>query len=238
MKAVGAGGGDPFGLILREACDLAKAEAQGEAALIVGFHRIVPIRAVDAERAHLDPVFAGVADDLGRRVEAHRLRVQQGAGEYPRMAAFEPCACIDQEGETGGVAFGEAVAAEAFDLGETAFSEVTLVSVLRHAAQETGAKGADVAVFFEGCEGSAQAVRLIRRKARAGDGDLHRLFLKQGHAKGFAQHAAKVVRGEVHMFLTVAATQVGVDHVALNGAGADDRDLNDEVIKAARAHAG
>jgi hypothetical protein len=34
-----------------------------------------------SDGAHLDAVLAGVAHDLGGRVEAHRLGVQQRAGE-------------------------------------------------------------------------------------------------------------------------------------------------------------
>ena len=40
--------------------------------------RAVPARGVDADRPDLDAVRAGIAHDLRRRVEPHRLRVQQG----------------------------------------------------------------------------------------------------------------------------------------------------------------
>jgi hypothetical protein len=178
-----------------------------------------------------DPVFAGVAHDLGRRVEAHGLRVQQRAGEDAGVVALEPGRGIDQQREAGGVAFGEAVGAEALDLGKAALGEILVVAVRAHAAQEAGAELADVAVLLEGGERAAQAVGLLRGEARADDGDLHRLFLEQRHAQRLAQHLAQRVGGEAHLLLAVSASDEGMHHVALDRAGADDRDLDHEVVE-------
>ena len=41
--------------------------------------RAVPAGGVDADRPDLDAMRRGVAHDLGRRVEAHRLGVEQAA---------------------------------------------------------------------------------------------------------------------------------------------------------------
>jgi hypothetical protein len=91
---------------------------------------------------------------------------------------------------------------------------------------------------FERGQRPAQAVGFLGRKPRAHDGDLHRLFLKQRHAQRLAQHAAQRVRRKADPFLPVAAAQIGVDHVALDGAGADDRDLDHQIIEGARPHPG
>ena len=97
---------------------------------------------------------------------------------------------------------------------------------------------ADVAVLLERRQRAAQAVGLLGREARADDGDLHRLFLEQGHAEGLAQHLAQRVGGEADLLLPVPAAQEGVDHVALDRPRADDRDLDHEVVEAARPHPG
>jgi hypothetical protein len=97
---------------------------------------------------------------------------------------------------------------------------------------------ADVAVLLEGGERAPQTVGLLGREARADDGDLHGLFLEERHAEGLAQDLAQGVGGEVHLLLAVAAAEVGVDHVALDRPGADDRDLDHEVVEGARPHPG
>jgi hypothetical protein len=59
---------------------------------------------------------ARVLHQLAGRVEAQRLAVEQGRQELRRVVALDPAARIDQQREAGGVAFGEAVFAEALDL--------------------------------------------------------------------------------------------------------------------------
>ena len=86
---------------------------------------------VDADRAHLDAMLARVADELGGRVEAHRLGVEQGRAEDVRMVALHPGRGVGDLGEAGGVAFGKAVAAEALDLLEGALGEVARIAVAR-----------------------------------------------------------------------------------------------------------
>ena len=86
----------------------AQAEPDGEAVFVVGrLQRAVPAGGVDADRPDLDAMLARVAHDLGRRVEAHRLRVQQRGAEDVRMPALQPGRGIGDQREGGGVAFRE-----------------------------------------------------------------------------------------------------------------------------------
>ena len=80
--------------------------------------------ALIADRPHLDPMLARVADDLGGRVEAHRLGVEQRRAEDVRMMMLHPGRGVGDLGEAGGVALGKAVAAEALDLLEGALGEI------------------------------------------------------------------------------------------------------------------
>src|SRR5205823_6441977 len=92
-----------------------------------GRHRLqgaVPEAVVDVDRADFDAVLLRVADDLRRRVESHRLAVQQGAGEDIGMEALDPGRDIDQERKARGMAFREAVGAEPLDLVEAAGGEI------------------------------------------------------------------------------------------------------------------
>ena len=83
----------------------------------------------------------------------------------------------------------------------------------------------------------AQAVGIGLAEFGSGDGEVHRLLLKQWHAQRFAQHIFQLVlriwwgrRGVFDLFLPITPPQIRVHHIALNGAGADNRNLNSEVI--------
>ena len=197
-----------------------------------GLQRLVPVGAIDVDRPHLDPVLAGVAHDLRRGVEAHRLGVQEGGGEDVRIMAFQPAGGVDQQREGGGVAFGKAVFAEALDLLEAALGEVALVAARDHALDHLLLEGVDGADPPEGRHGAAQPVGLVGREARRDDGDLHRLFLEQRHAEGAAEHLAQFLLGEGDRLQPHLAAQIGVDHVALDRPGPHDRHLDDQVVEA------
>ena len=55
---------------------------------------------IDVDREHFDAMGAGVADQLRRGVEAHRLAVEQGTAKSRRMIMLEPGRDIGQQGET------------------------------------------------------------------------------------------------------------------------------------------
>src|SRR3546814_9928392 len=65
-----------------------------------------------------------VLHDLARRVEPHRLRVEQRAGKRSGFVALEPAAGIDQLGERRGVALRETVRTETLDRSEEHTSEL------------------------------------------------------------------------------------------------------------------
>ena len=50
----------------------------------------IPAALVHAHRPHVHAMLAGVTDDLGGRVETHRLGVEQRAAEHVRVMAFHP----------------------------------------------------------------------------------------------------------------------------------------------------
>ena len=76
---IAAGGHDPRRIAAARPLHQTHAEPDGMAVgSLDRFERAVPARSVDADRPDLDTVVAGVADDLGRRVETHRLRSSGG----------------------------------------------------------------------------------------------------------------------------------------------------------------
>lgn len=93
---------------------------------------------------------AGVLDELRGGVEAHGLAVEQAAEEGGGFEAFEPGGEIHQQREAGRVGFGEAVAAEAFDLAAQALGEFDGVAALGHAGEELVAIAFELALAAEG----------------------------------------------------------------------------------------
>ena len=177
-------------------------------------------------------MLARVADELGRRVEAHRLGVEQGRAEDVRMMAFHPGRGIGDLGEAGGVAFGEAVAAEALDLLEGALGEIPVVAAGRSCrsiilSRKWLTPPVDLKVAIERRSASASA----GGEAGADDRDLHRLLLEERHAQGLVQHLLELGLGIFDRLLALAPAQIGMDHVALDRPRPDDRDLDDDVVE-------
>ena len=86
----------------------------------LAFERALPRAHRDVDRPHLDAVLARIAHQLRRRVEAHRLGVEQAAQERIGVVALDPAADVGEQREAGGVALRKAVLAEALDLLEDA----------------------------------------------------------------------------------------------------------------------
>ena len=78
------------GVLLAQPSDLAQAKPERQTPVGCRFQRIVPMAHVDVGGPYLDAMLAGVAHDLRRRIEAHGLCVQQGAGKRFGMVALEP----------------------------------------------------------------------------------------------------------------------------------------------------
>ena len=96
------------------------------------------------------------------------------------------------------------------------------------------------------CMRSSERLKEIARRNSsafaAGEvGDDHRhlqhLFLEQGDAEGAFESGFEAVVDVIDGLLAVAAVEVGMHHAADDGAGADQRDLDAEVVELARLHA-
>src|SRR5437764_1190239 len=111
-----------------KAVDLAEAEPDRAISVVLLLQRVLREAIGHVDVAHGDAVLAGVADDLRRRIEAHRLRIEQSAAERVGMIMLQPGRDIDQLRETGRMAFRKAIGAKAFDLVETALGEVRLIT--------------------------------------------------------------------------------------------------------------
>ncbi len=129
-----------------------------------------------------------------RRVETHRLAVEQAAQESSGMMALEPGRGINQQREAGGVRFGKAVFAEALNLRDDAPGEAFRQAVLRHAGQQFLLEMRQPALALPGGHRAAQLVGLAGREVGGDDGQLHDLLLKNRHAAGAVEHGIDLSR--------------------------------------------
>ena len=136
------------------------------------------------------------------------------------------------------MAFGKTIAAKALNLFVTAFGKILLIAALHHAIDHLVLILRHGAGIAEGRHCAAQAIGLIRRKRGGDHRQFHRLFLKQRDTKRAGQDIVQLLGvmrrgggGIFDLLLPVAPPQIRVDHVALNRAGANNRDLDDEVVK-------
>ncbi len=84
---------------------------------------------------------------------------------------------------------------------------------------------------LEGRHGAAEPVGFARREAARHDGDLHGLFLEERHAEGLLQHLFEFGGRIGDRLQPLPPPQIGMHHVALDGAGPHDRDLDHEIVE-------
>ena len=111
----------------------AEAKANGEIRSAAGdLKGAVPSAGVDADRLDLDAVVARIPHDLRRRIEPHRLAVQQRGAENVRVVALHPGRRVGDQREARGVALREAVGAEPLELRKGPLGEGPLVALVDH----------------------------------------------------------------------------------------------------------
>src|SRR3546814_18773138 len=95
------------------------------------------------------------------------------------MMTFDPGGNIDQLGEGLRMAFGETVAAEPFNLLETAFGKIAFITALHHAAHHLVLIFVDRPHIAQSRHCPTLTIGLLRREFRCSTGALHSLFLNQ-----------------------------------------------------------
>ena len=75
-------------------------------------------------------------------------------------------------------------------------------------------------------------------EARTDHGDLHGLFLKQWHAQCAFGDLFQLRAKGLGFLQAMAAADIGLNHIALNGAGAYNCHLDHQIVKLLRPHPG
>lgn len=131
------------------------------------------------------------------------------------------------------MALGEAETGEGFDLLVEALRIVVADAVLAHPREELRFQAVHALLPALRTHGAPQQVGVFARAVADGDGHLHELLLEDGHAQRALEHRDELRMRVVHRLLAVPASQIGVHRPALDRAGTDERDLDDEIVEAA-----
>ena len=180
----------------------------------------------------------GVLHQRLGRVEAHRLGVQQRRAERGRVVQLQPGRGVDQEGEADRMALGEAEGRERLDLGEDVVGDRAGDAVGGHALIQPVAQPGHLLLAALGAHRPAHLVGLGRAAAGRVDGQPHQLLLEQRHAQGALQRRLQQRVRVGDRLQAVLAAQVRMHRVALDRAGPDQRDLDDQVVEGARLEPG
>ena len=190
---------------------------------------------VDVGRAHVDAVAARVLHEGVRRVEAHRLRVQQRRAERRRVVQLDPRAARTRgrrttpSGSRGSRSWRRPRACRR----SSAMSPVD--ASLGHPFVEASADALHPLTAALRSHRLTQLVGLRRGEPGDIDRHLHELLLEQRHAERLAQRALEQRVQVGHRLGAVAAPDVGVHRPALDRTGADERDLDHEVVERSAA---
>ena len=181
---------------------------------------------------------AGVAHDRVRRVEAHRLGIEQCGGELRRIVQLHPRTGVHEVGEAHRVALRKAEAGEGLELVGDLLGHRAGDPVGGHALQKPAPQHRHPLPGPLGAHGLAELVGLAGGEVGGVDGHLHELLLEQRHPQCLLQ-ARLEERVEVgDRLLAGPAAEVGVDGPALDRPGADQRHLDDDVVEGAGSQPG
>jgi hypothetical protein len=139
---------------------------------------------------------------------------------------------IDQQSEGHAVCFGEAIAGEGLDLPEDRVRQRAGDAVGRGPGVEAVAEAFHLRAGAFGAHGAAELVGFGCGEVGDVDGHLHDLFLEQRHTESAAEGTGEFGVG-VGPGFAVAAADVGVDRAALDRAGSDEGDFDDEIVELA-----
>ena len=192
---------------------------------------------------HLHPAPLAVADEARRRVEAHRLGVQQRAEELGRVVVAQPRGLVGEQRERGRVRLREAEAREADELVVDAVGGLAVDALRRARPRRTATRSASIA--------SSLRLRLIARRSPSASPTVKpasaiatsstwswKTTTPSVSRSGSAQRRVVDRRHERRVLAEpLAVLDVRVDGPALDRPGPDERDLDRQVVEVLRPRA-
>ena len=194
-----------------------------------------PVGDLDVDGADFQAVALRVFDQHRGRVEAHGLVVEDGGGEGGEVFHLEIGRGVGDEREAGGVGLGESVEGEGADGLDDFVLGFRGQAVGGHAGAELDFEVLHALPGAAHADGAAQLFGFGSGEIGDGHGDAEELLLKERDAEGALEHGLERRVRVGDRFPALAAAHIRMHHFSDDGAGADDGDLDDEVVEAVGA---
>ena len=153
------------------------------------------------------------------------------------MMTLDPGRGVNQQCEAGSVRFGKAVFAKSLDLLGDTLGKFGRQAVFPHAGPQLVLIFLQIPLASPGSHRPPQLVSLARREIGGDDGELHDLFLKDGHAICPCQNGIHLVGNALDGFPSLPPLQVGMHHLALDRTRPNQGDLDHQIVVLARPQA-
>lgn len=179
-----------------------------------------------------------IAEQRSDRVEAHRLVVDEADEEFNGMVDLEPTGGIGDEGEGDGVAFRKAIEGKGADGFDYFLLHLDVDVTIRHAITQFFGNCSHAFVGSLEGHGASQFIGFCPIEAGNDHGHAEDLFLEKRNAEGAAQNRFEGWMDTIRWFAAITAVEIGMDEVAHDGAGSNERNFDGEIIEGARLHDG
>jgi hypothetical protein len=228
---------DRLRVVLADAVDVVEPDADG-----AFLDRALRAADVHVGRPRLDAAPLAVAHERRRRVEAHRLRVQQRAEELGRVVMPQPRRLVCEQPERRRVRLREAEAREADELVVDHVRRLGVDALAQRTGDEAAAVRLERVVRALAAHRTPQSFRLPHAEARKRDRDLEHLVLEDDDAERRAQAVGeqRMVDGRHErrvLAQPLPVLDVRVHRLALDRPGTDERDLHGQVVEVLRQRA-
>src|ERR1700723_2948073 len=235
-QAAKLGGGDEgFADMLAQAAHVAEAEAHRQHAVGFALQCAGPRGPLHIDGTHAQAVALCIFHQHGRRVETHRLVIEDGGGECSEVLHLEICRGIGDERKAGSVRFGESVKREGADGLDDFVLRARREAVGGHAAPQLAFEILHALPGAAHAHGAAQLFSLRSAEVGNGHGHAQQLLLKKRYAESTLEYWFERRMRIGDRFLFLAAAHVRMHHFADDGTGTNDGYLHDKIVKIFRA---
>ncbi len=129
-------GGYPLRSHIRQGFHQAQPQPQRRFPILASLERAFEIAFLHIDGSYFDTMLSRIAHELRRRIETHRLTVEQCAGKRRGFVMLQPGGVVRQESEARTVTFRKAVLAEPHHLLVETLCEVVAVVSRAHPIQQ------------------------------------------------------------------------------------------------------
>ena len=172
-----------------------------------------------------------------RRIESHRLRIEHRDVKRRRVVAFEITGSIGDQGKRNRVRLREPILGESLHLPENLLGKFRLDAIFAHPPLQLEQQRIQVSIEILDSPGTdflAQLIGFPGAKISHRDRNSHRLFLENCDAERALQYWPQTLIRVGYRLQPLAPGQKWMNHLSLDRTRADNRDLDNQIVKTGR----